>query len=62
MGKSATLSILKSLKTRPLAVAEIQYKLNTDLDEQVLISLKDFLNQKDVQKKGVTQYNVHKHW
>ena len=50
MGKSATLSILKSLKTRPLAVAEIQYKLNTDLDDQVLISLKDFLNQKDVKK------------
>ena len=42
MGKLATLSILKILKTIPLAVKEIQYKLNTDLDDQVLISLKDF--------------------
>ena len=42
IGKSATLSILKSLSSRPLVVKEIQYKLNTDIDSNVLISLRDF--------------------
>ena len=48
IGKSATLSILKSLSSRPLAVKEMQYKLNTDIDSNVLISLRDFLKQKYV--------------
>ena len=44
-----------------MAVKEIQYKLNTDLDSNILISLRDFLKQKDVQNRGITQHNVHQY-
>ena len=61
IGRAATCSILKSLSTRPLAVQEVQYKLNTDVDSNVLISLSDFLQQADVKSYGITQHNVHQY-
>ena len=48
MAKGATHSILKNLISRPLAMKEVQFKLNQDIDTNVLVSLKDFLKQPDV--------------
>ena len=61
IGRAATCSILKSLSMHPLSVQEVQYKLNTNVESNVLISLSDFLQQSDVKSHGITQHNVHQY-
>ena len=50
----STLSVLKSLRQKPLATQESQYKLNQDIDQGVLISLKDFLLNSEVIGRGIS--------
>ena len=57
--KGATVSILKNIISRPLATREVQFKLNQDIDTNVLISLNDFLQQPDVIARGINKLNVH---
>jgi hypothetical protein len=55
---AATYAILHSLKTRPLAIKEVQFKINIDIDNKVLVSLTEFLQYPQVIAQGITASNV----
>ena len=59
LARSSSATILKTLSTRPLATKELLFKLNQDIDSEVLVSLKDFLNRPDVKDRDITKFNVH---
>ena len=43
----------------PLASQEVNFKICQDVDSKVLISLRNFLKQHDVQARGINSSNVH---
>lgn len=55
---ASTISILKSLRQKPLAMLELQYKIQQDVDQGVLVSLDHFLQNLEVVDKGITRENV----
>ena len=60
IAKSATTSVLRNLKNRPLAVQELAYKIKQDIDNKLLIPLDDFLKKPDVIAQGFTPENISK--
>ena len=48
---------MRNLKNKPLAIQEVQYKLNQDIDGGLLISLSDFLAREEVKQQGYTENN-----